>query len=197
MTEIVHPQERTAKEIISQYGPQTKLFLEFGKKWHIFTTVEDQGVSYYTHLRAVQALAYIIDYAYTHYPDAAHGLLESLYTPTPSGIDALYPIFLEIYERDLQDPQHAHGTSLEQHLCATELARIQKEKEQWFTGRPYGPQHFFHPTRFTTMVDQLGHPHSKIYTTPFDQLLQQTQDKMLGTSTQQEILKTLTDTPKK
>lgn len=69
----------SAEAIVKQYGPQTALFLEFGQQLGLFATVKDQDDTFYTaDVWKMEALAYIINYAQTHYPDAAHNVISSL-----------------------------------------------------------------------------------------------------------------------
>lgn len=175
-------QSSSAEAIVKQYWPQTALFLEFGQQLGLFATVKDQDDTFYTaEAWKMEALAYIVNYAQTHYPDAAHNVISSLCEQAHTNTEGwLYTLFFAVYEKDLKDPKHLQGTTYESELCASELARITTEKETPAIYKRW-PHYFLQPIWYKEMLQSLGHHENALFITPFDQLLLQAQHKLAGT----------------
>lgn len=181
--ETTTPPNASAEAIVKQYGPQTALFLEFGQQLWLFATVKDQDDTFYTaDVWKMEALAYIINYVQTHFPDAAHNVISSLCEESHADTEGwLYTLFFAVYEKDLQDPKHMQGTAYESELCASELTRITAEKESPAIYKRW-PHHFLQPSWYKEMLS-LGHHENSLFITPFDQLLLQAQQKIARTNT--------------
>ncbi len=195
--ENTSPLRSSAEAIVKQYWPQTALFLEFGQQLWLFATVKDQDDTFYTaDVWKMEALAYIIHYAQTHYPDAVHNVVSSLCEQSHANTEGwLYTLFFAVYEKDLQDPKHLEGTAYESTLCASELARITAEKTTPAIYKRW-PHSFLQPTWYKEMLQSLGHHEHSLFITPFDQLLLQAQQKIARTDTiKNNIIENLNASP--